>query len=78
MSHLNIEPNLIAADAVYEALIEAHQDLTPEQSHEMNAALVLLLGNHIGAADVLLDALKRARSVVLPSDGDAGQGVDTA
>jgi hypothetical protein len=58
---LNIEPNMQDFDAFYEALIESHRGLTTEQSHEMNAKLVLLLANHIGDVDVLKDAMQRAR-----------------
>ena len=58
---LNIDPNLTSADEFYEALIDAHRDLTLEQSHLMNAKLVLLLANHIGDLDVLKDAMKRAK-----------------
>lgn len=61
MTQLNIEPNLTNADEFYEALIDAHRDLSAEQSHLMNAKLVLLLANHIGDLDVLKDAMKRAK-----------------
>ena len=61
MTQLNIEPNFTNADEFYEALIDAHRDLTLEQSHLMNAKLVLLLANHIGDLDVLKDAMKRAK-----------------
>ena len=61
MSQLNIEPNLQNADEFYEALIDAHRDLTLEQSHLMNAKLVLLLANHIGDLDVLKNAMQRAK-----------------
>ena len=61
MSQLNIESNLANADEFYEALIDAHRDLTLEQSHSMNAKLVLLLANHIGNLDVLKDAMQRAK-----------------
>ena len=54
-------PHLDAPDAFYEALIEAHRDLTAAQSHELNAKLVLLLANHIGQLDVLKQALAAAR-----------------
>ncbi len=55
------EPNLEAPDPFYEALIETHRDLDEAQSHALNARLVLLLANHIGRQDVLLQALKAAR-----------------
>jgi hypothetical protein len=62
---LNTQPNLDAPDAFYEALIDAHRDLTPEQSHELNAKLVLLLANHVGVLAVLKEALDAARRNVL-------------
>ena len=61
MTLLNIEPNLTNADEFYEALLDAHRDLTLEQSHRMNAKLVLLLANHIGDLSVLKDAMQRAK-----------------
>ena len=61
MTQLNIEPNFGNADELYEALIDAHRELTLEQSHQMNAKLVLLLANHIGELDVLKDAMQRAK-----------------
>ncbi len=54
-------PNLSAPDDFYEALIDAHKDLSNEQSHALNARLVLLLANHIGALPVLRQALQAAR-----------------
>ena len=54
-------PNLDAPDDFYEALIEAHQGLSVEDSQRLNARLVLLLANHIGALDVLRQALQAAR-----------------
>ena len=58
-------PNLSAADDFYEALIDAHRGLGTAQSHELNAKLVLLLANHIGANEVLRDALDAARASVV-------------
>ena len=55
------EPHLEAPDPFYEALIETHRDLSEAQSHALNARLVLLLANHIGRQDVLLQALSAAR-----------------
>lgn len=53
--------NLPNPDATYAALIAAHEGLTEEKSHAMNARLILLLMNHIGDDAVLRDALARAR-----------------
>jgi len=58
---LIIDPHLDAPDDFYEALIETHKDLSAEQSHALNARLVLLLANHIGRLDVLKQALQAAR-----------------
>jgi len=56
------EPHLDAPDDFYEALIEAHRELSTAGSHALNARLVLLLANHIGALDVLKEALRLARA----------------
>ena len=50
-----------AGDDLYEALIDAHRDLTDEQSERLNARLVLLLSNHIGDIAVLKEAFALAR-----------------
>ena len=60
-AQLITQPNLEAPDDFYEALIDAHRDLTTEHSHALNARLVLLLANHIGRLDVLKQALAAAR-----------------
>jgi hypothetical protein len=56
------EPHLDAPDDFYEALIETHRDLSTADSHALDARLVLLLANHIGAQDVLAEALRLARA----------------
>jgi hypothetical protein len=58
---LNTEPNIPSPDDFYEALIDSHRDLTPEQSQALNARLILLLANHIGEMDVLREAMHIAR-----------------
>jgi len=62
--HLNTAPNLESPDDFYEALIDAHRELSAEASQALNARLVLLLANHIGSQDVLLEALDAARGTV--------------
>ena len=51
-------------DDFYEALIEAHNGLTDEQSEALNARLILLLANHIGDLRVLREALMAAKATV--------------
>lgn len=61
MTSLNTQPNFPSSDDFYEHLIDSHRDLSTEQSHALNAALVLLLANHIGDPEVINDALEKAR-----------------
>ena len=48
-------------DDFYEMLIDAHRDLSDEQSALVNAKLILLLANHVGDLSVLREALALAR-----------------
>jgi hypothetical protein len=57
-------PHLDAPDDFYEALIDAHRELSDEQSQQLNARLVLLLANHVGDLAVLKEALAAARSTI--------------
>lgn len=67
MTRLNTQSNFAQPDDFYERLIDAHRDLSTEQSHALNAALILLLSNHIGDLDVVTEALAQARSTVQES-----------
>jgi hypothetical protein len=58
---LSTQSNFSDPDAAYRLLVEAHRDLDDEQSAALDAALVLLLANHIGDTDVLLAAIELAR-----------------
>ena len=60
-TELNTAPHLDAPDDFYEALIEAHQGLSTDESHAFNARLVLVLANHIGALPVLRQAFAAAQ-----------------
>ena len=51
-------------DDFYQLLIDAHRDLTDEQSSLLNAKLILLLANHIGDIGLLREALALARDGV--------------
>ena len=56
------DPHLESPDDFYEALIAAHDGLDDARSHALNARLVLLLANHVGALDVLREALAAAQA----------------
>jgi hypothetical protein len=58
---LNTAANIAAPDDFYESLIDMHRDLSPAQSNAANAALILLLANHIGSVEVLQQAMAIAR-----------------
>lgn len=62
MSGLTTDPNLPDPDRCYTAIIDAHRELSDEDSGELNARLVLILANHIGDKDVLKEALILART----------------
>lgn len=72
MTSLKTQPNFHAdgsdkrgdhepGDAFYEALMDAHQGLTEDQSHLLNARLILVMANHIGHLEVLKQAIQMAR-----------------
>ncbi len=47
-------------DDFYQDLIDAHRDLSDQQSQQLNARLILLLANHIGDLAVLREAISAA------------------
>ena len=61
MTHLLTENRLADPDATYAMLVDAHRDLTEEQSRLVNARLILLLANHVGDPAVLEQAVRLAR-----------------
>jgi hypothetical protein len=66
---LSTSSNFAKPDDAFRAIVEAHRGLSEEQSADLDAALVLVLANHIGDLDVLREAIVLARSRML----DAGQ-----
>jgi hypothetical protein len=52
---------------------DAHRGLTDEQSADLDAALVLILANHIGDLDVLREAIALARRRMLEAGQQAQQ-----
>jgi len=53
-------PNLKDHDGFYADLLAAHKGLSEEQSHALNAQLILILANHVGDRIVLGQALELA------------------
>ncbi|MGY8667392.1 DUF2783 domain-containing protein [Bradyrhizobium sp. UFLA05-109] len=58
---LSTSSNFARPDDAFRAIVEAHRGLTEEQSADFDAALVLILANHIGDIDVLKEAIVLAR-----------------
>jgi len=62
---LSTGSNFIKPDDAFRAIVEAHRGLSEEQSADLNAALVLILANHIGQLDVLDEAIALAKRQML-------------
>jgi hypothetical protein len=62
MTGLDTSPRLDDPDGLYEALVEAHRDLDAEASRRLDARIILLLANHIGRTDILIEAIGMARA----------------
>ncbi|SDJ51050.1 Protein of unknown function [Bradyrhizobium sp. Rc2d] len=58
---LSTNSNFARPDDAFRAIVEAHRGLTEEQSADFDAALVLILANHIGDIDVLREAIGLAK-----------------
>jgi hypothetical protein len=56
--------NLARPDDVYNAIVDAHRDLSDEQCRAFDARLILLLANHVGDEAVLREALAAARETM--------------
>lgn len=58
---LDVRANVPRPDDLYQTLLDVHEGLTDEQSARVNAALILLLANHIGDPEVIAEAAAIAR-----------------
>ena len=52
------------SDALYNKLLDAHSGLSAEKSSQLNAALILVMMNHIGDAAIIRDAIRTARTSI--------------
>ena len=71
-------PNLTSPDDFYEALIETHRDLSTEESHALNARLILILANQVGDLEVLREALRMARMSASANSSSRREAPDTS
>ena len=58
---LSTRSNFAKPDDAFRAIVEAHRGLSEEQSADFDAALVLILANHIGDIEVLREAITLAK-----------------
>jgi uncharacterized protein DUF2783 len=65
MPALSTSSNFANPDAAYRMIVEAHRGLSDDDSAALDAALVLLLANHIGDLSVLREALEQAAQTLL-------------
>ena len=63
---LATEPRLADPDGLYAARMEAHRTLDDATSRRLDAALVILLANHIGEDAVVREALAVALAALSP------------
>ena len=61
MTALSTKSNFTDPDAAYRLIVEAHRGIGEAQSADLDAALVLVLANHIGDLDVLREAITLAK-----------------
>ena len=66
---LSTNSNVARPDDAFRAIVEAHRGLSEAESADLDAALVLVLANHIGDVDVLKEAIALAKRRML----EAGQ-----
>ena len=65
---LSTSSNFARPDDAFRALVEVHRGLSDAQSADFDAALVLILANHIGDIDVLHEAIALARRRLFDAD----------
>lgn len=58
---LSTRSNFERPDDAFRAIVEAHRRLSDEESADLDAALVLILANHIGDIEILGEAIALAK-----------------
>ncbi len=63
---IHTEPRLTDPDGLFEALVMAHRDLSPDASRRLDARIILLLANHIGDVSVVREVIAAAARAGAP------------
>ncbi|MEA2889524.1 MAG: hypothetical protein QOI05_317 [Bradyrhizobium sp.] len=58
---LSTSSNFAKPDDAFRMIVESHRGLSDAQSADLDAALVLVLANHIGDLEVLSQAIELAK-----------------
>jgi hypothetical protein len=58
---LSTSSNFAKPDDAFRMIVESHRGLSDAQSADLDAALVLVLANHIGDIEVLREAIELAK-----------------
>ncbi len=66
---LDLSPRIADPDALFAALVAAHDGLDERASRLLDARLVLLLANHVGDQATVLDAIRLAREFIADHAG---------
>ena len=67
MMALSTASNFAKPDDAFRAVVEAHHGLSEKDSADLDAALVLILANHIGDITVLREAITLAKGRMIDS-----------
>ncbi len=59
---LRTDPQIEDPDDFYARLIDLHEGLSSDESNSLNCKLILLMANHIGDREVLLEVLDVVRN----------------
>ena len=70
---LSTDSNFTKPDDAFRAIVEAHRGLSDAQSADLDAALVLILANHIGDLGILREAIALAQRRMVTVDQQAQQ-----
>ena len=73
---LSTSSNFAKPDDAFRAIVEAHRGLSDAQSADLDAALVLMLANHIGDLDVLREAIALAKRRMVDASNSSSNSND--
>jgi hypothetical protein len=65
---LSTSSNFAKPDDAFRMIVESHRGLSDAQSADLDAALVLVLSNHIGDIEVLREAIELAKRRLVSAD----------